>query len=117
MDMTISMAIENKRAVMHIYNSSNREAFETYLNRLCQYTIEQYIEKTVPVLDMPDEDRRLLIKFYKCECMGQILDWLDAKMSYDIQSEFHRLCELMSGFTETAVMRSLDQKKKPSGRI
>src|SRR5574344_2059651 len=35
--VAISFALKNKKAVLHLYNSANRETFEAYLNKLCEY--------------------------------------------------------------------------------
>ena len=44
----IDFALEHKRAVLHIYNSGNRDIYEQYLWKICDHVIEKYV---VTVLD------------------------------------------------------------------
>ena len=38
----MDFALQNKSAMMHLYNSSNRELFERYLNRIANRTVTEY---------------------------------------------------------------------------
>ena len=103
----IDFALKNKRAALHIYNSVNRELFERYLDRICQYIVTEYVNAVLPTdLSVRETDKEILIKFYKCECIGQILEWMNGGMSYDISAQFHRLCELIGGSAQEAFRRS-----------
>lgn len=40
----IDFALEHKRAVLHIYNSVNRDIYEQYLWKICDHVIEKYVD-------------------------------------------------------------------------
>ena len=49
----------------------------------------------------------ILIRFWQCECYGQIVEWLSNDMRYDIQAQFDRLCTLYRGGFDAMVTQSL----------
>ena len=99
------VAIENKKVLMNIYNSANRNVYEIYLMKACQSVVEQYIETVFGEDDVNSFDRGILVRFYKCECFGQIIDWMNNSMSYDLSKELCRLCHLREGFAEEVARR------------
>ena len=42
MNAAVDFAYQNRRAILHIYNSVNREIFEKYLWDVCDYVISKY---------------------------------------------------------------------------
>jgi AcrR family transcriptional regulator len=103
--VAIDFAVKNKKAVMHIYSSASREAYERYLNRVSEYVVTKYIDSFV---DIPakEEDKQIIIKFFKCELIGYILDWMSDGMRYDIRNQVRRICELFEDTTRIAFERS-----------
>jgi AcrR family transcriptional regulator len=103
--VAIDFAVKNKKAVMHIYSSASREAYERYLNRVSEYVVTKYIDTFV---DIPaqEEDKQIIIKFFKCELTGYILDWMSDGMRYDIRNQVRRICELFEDTTRIAFERS-----------
>ncbi len=93
----ISFVLENKTAVLHIHNSSNREIYESYLWRVCEHITSMFINSILEDSGdlLSDSDRAILIRYYKCVCFGVVMDWLDSGMHSDIISDFKRLCEIM----------------------
>ena len=106
LDIALDFALKNKRALLHIHNSSSHSSYERYLNRVCTYAVEEYIDTVLPDIPVRETDKALLVHYYKCEFVGQILDWLNNGMQYDIRAQFHRLCELFDGAAQTAFLRS-----------
>ena len=99
------VALKHRRALLNIYNSSNRSVYEIYLMRLCQNVVEQYIDTVFGDAEVSPGDREILVRFYKCECFGQVIEWMNNNMSYDIVEQFGRLCSLRDGFAEEVVKR------------
>ena len=104
-ELGAKVALENKRALLNIYNSSNRIVYEIYLMRLCQNVVEQYIDSVFGDAVVSEEDREILVRFYKCECFGQVIEWMNNSMSYNIVEQFGRLCNIREGFAEEIVRR------------
>lgn len=43
-NLAFRFAIENKKAVLHIYNSINRDIYESYIMKLCEYVVSTYLD-------------------------------------------------------------------------
>lgn len=99
-DAAISFAMTNRKAAMHIYNSVSRDVYEQYLWRVCEYTVNKYIESITANIKISPEDRKFIADFYKCACFGKILEWQSEGMKSDLKEQFSRLCELKKGVIE-----------------
>lgn len=108
--IALDMALKNKRAVMHLYQSQSRESFERYLNKIAEFTAKEYIHKIARGYDVSSADKEIIIHYYKCQLIGFVLDWLNSGMDYYIQQNIKRLCELFSGATQTAFLRSAENE-------
>ena len=111
LSVAVEFALENRRAALHLYNSSNRDAYERYLMNVCDHVVTSYVNTTLGGREMPEYDKALLIRFFKCTCFGQVIEWLDGGMKEDIRVAFHRLCELFHGMAEEYVQRSIASAK------
>ncbi|MCX4372190.1 MAG: TetR/AcrR family transcriptional regulator [Dysosmobacter sp.] len=100
-------ASSHRQAVLHINQSSHRDLFELCLMDVCRRVVESYAEAAIGTLAIRPEDREILIRFYQCECFGQIVEWLNCGMRYDIASQFQRLCQLGAGMTELMLKRAM----------
>ena len=110
MEVAVRFALENKRAVMHIYHSANRAMYEKYLIQTCRHVVTEYINMVYGDIPVKEEDKTILIRFYECECFGQIMEWMDDGMRYDICAQFNRICELKKGMAEETFRRSAEGK-------
>lgn len=107
-DIAIQFALQNRRAVLHIYNSVSRDMYEHYLLEVCQYVVSTYINTVAADLQVAQSDKELIIRFYKCEFFGQIIVWMNEGMKEDIREQFLRLCELRRGMAEAWLRKSAD---------
>lgn len=101
----VAFALQNKKAVLHIHRSANREMYEHYLWKICAHVAETYINTAFSEYRISEEDRFLIISFHKCECFGIIIEWLNNDMKSDIADYIHRLCELRKGMTQEMFRR------------
>lgn len=104
-DKMAEFALEHKRTVLNIYNSSNRSVYELYLMKVCGSVVENYLHTMFGDVKADPESREILVWFYKCECFGQIIDWLNCAMNYNISEQFSKLCKLREGFVDILVER------------
>ena len=82
---------ENKKAILHIYRSADKEIMAKYLRELAEYIITQYAGKDSELMRIPEEDRKLLMHYEKCVIVGMLLDWMDQGMKYDLADYARRL--------------------------
>lgn len=115
LDVAISFALENRRAAMHLYHSSNRDLFEQYLWRACDYTVRTYFAAAFAEYPIEESDKSSIIQHCKWLCFGAAVDWLNGGMKEDIQMIFHRICQLRKGMLEEMVRRSMEGEA--SGQI
>ena len=106
LDAAMKFMLENKRAVMHIYNSDNRNTYVASLWRVCEYTVSTYINTAFQDAQFSEADRAFIIRYHKCECFGLIIDWISTGMKEDYLNGIHRICQLKQGFTDEMIRRS-----------
>ena len=61
---------KNKRAVLHIYNSANRDIYEHYLMQVCQYIVETYLNTLLGGKTINQQDREIIVAVYRRQCFG-----------------------------------------------
>lgn len=97
----------NKRMIYHIYGSSNREFYEKQLMKICEDVTRTYIRSREYSERVDSKDLEFVISYLKCELFGQLIDWLNHDMSYDIVEHSRILCRMFAGS-----MRMVCQKYK-----
>lgn len=106
------LATEHRKIVLHIRQSSDREIFEQSLMELCRRAVCSYADTAFGGAVIRPEDREVLIRFFQCECFGQIVLWLNGGMRYDIGAQFRRLCQLGEGMVQLL----LEHARQEAGR-
>ena len=106
----IDFATQNKKAMLHIFNSPNREMIYSYINRVSQRAVSEYIDKYAVDYNISEHDKQAIIMYYKSLLIGFLVDWLSSNMKYDLKDEISRICELFEGSTETAFIRSSNEQ-------
>lgn len=105
LNAVIGFALENRKAVMHIYHSINRDIYEQYQWRVCAHTVTTYVDGILSGRNVAEQDRRLIIDYLKCVCFGLVMGWLESGMQENLQARFHRLCELKQGELDQMIAR------------
>lgn len=104
-------AIENRRALYHIYRSANRDQLDRYLNRITGESMEKLIRYQARDLDVDDEDIRYLTLLYKHAIVGFLLEWLETDMKGDVEHAISRMGILLEG----NLRLSLEHTQKKNG--
>lgn len=86
--------LENRRAAIHIFNSSHRYIYERCLMKVCRHVVANYIDVAIPAGTLNEEERELMINFYKCMSFGIIVNWCDEGMKENYALSFHTLLNL-----------------------
>lgn len=103
--ISVEFALQNKKAIYHIYNSVNRDIFERHLWEACRYVVTTYINTAFGSYRVTPNDKEIIVKYYKCELFGQVCEWLDNGLKEDILATNRRLCELRKGMIEELFAR------------
>lgn len=93
-----------RTAILHIYRSVHLEDFLNRIDKLALYVIRSYIDAATSALPLRPEERKLLIRFYKCVFVGIALDWLRTGMRYDLTVSAQQLSGLLAGSGESAFL-------------
>lgn len=84
LDILVKLIGENRKAMLHIYCSIQRENFTDALDKMCEYIVSQYAEHNFDKQILEKEEVKVLMHFYKCVMTGVVLDWMNHRMSYDL---------------------------------
>lgn len=96
-DVAFRFAVENKRAVLHIYHSVNRDIYERYYLRLCEYVVTTYMDTAFGRDALAPYDRSVAIRFLKCELFGLSIEWIENGMNDDAMETIHYVIRLFRG--------------------
>lgn len=109
LESAIRVALNHRRAVLHLYQSANRVMLEQHLFMICQSVVTRYVDRVCQSLgDAPvsKDDKRIVIQAYTCESVGQIMHWMNGGMKDDFEKDMIRLCRLREGVTRQMLLRS-----------
>lgn len=105
LEAILDFAMENRKALLHIYNSVSRSIFEQYQWRICRHTVTAYVDRALAGRRVSERDRQIMIDHMMCMCFGFAMGWLDNGMQEDVQERLHRLCQLKKGDLERMIQR------------
>ena len=109
----IEFSLENKTAMIHIFDSPNHRLFDHYINRVAHRTVTEFFYKLTADAERIDEDdREALILYYTSLLIGFVFEWMSAGMKYDPALKVKRICRLFEGTTELAVKRCSRSRDK-----
>ena len=97
-DAIVEFVMHNKRAIYHIYNSVSRDVFERHLMEVCRYVVTTYLDGMLE--EVEEADRDAILRFHRCACFGNIIDWLNGGMKDDVSDYFRRIRQLRLGLPE-----------------
>lgn len=102
---SMEFARQNKRLIMHIYQSVNRELYEQYLWQVSEAVVTTYADKLLAEHPISADDRRLFIQYYKCVCFGLTTEWVRSGMRPEMEQDMRRICELKRGMADEMLKR------------
>lgn len=98
-------ALDNRRAIYHVYNSVNRDTLERYLFRISGDVVEQVVRSHAGGLNVDDSDIRFITIFYKHAIVGILVEWLQNDMRNDPVASIRRLGDIFDGNIRTCLER------------
>ena len=97
--------LDNKKAILHICNSVNRNIYEQYLMKICEYVVTTYFDTVFEKDVVSKSDRDILILATKCELFGLSIDWINTGMQDDAIEKLKRLLVLCNGLSVEMIQR------------
>ena len=94
---------DNRKAMLHVHQSTKRTFFEDYLIRVSDKIIKEYIYQQAECLEVDESDINLLSVFYKHGLLGILKEWLDS----GLQGGEGELIERMAFILEGNIRNSL----------
>ena len=107
-DMAVEFCLDNKRAALHIFNSVNRDIFETYLMQVCRHVVSAYIDTVTNGKPIKENDKEIITRSLTYGCFGAIIFWLSGGMKENVTGNFHRLHELTRDLPQSIIERSME---------
>lgn len=77
LDAAVELIQSHRHAAMHIFQSSNRVAFEQHVWRVCRHTVRQYVDSLLEGRPVPEEEREAVIYYQVCATFGMTIDMLE----------------------------------------
>ncbi len=101
-------AMENRRAVYHVYNSMQREELENYIFSVAGNVMYRYVERESESegIQASTKDKKLIASFYQCALTEMVLRWIGSGMKEDPNVIIRRIGELFDGHITQSLKRS-----------
>lgn len=106
-EVALKFTLDNKKAVLHICNSVNRNIYEQYLMKICEYVVTSYFDTVFKkdIDNVNENDCEIMIQFTKCELFGLFVDWINQGMRDDAIDKLKRLLYLCHGLSDEILER------------
>lgn len=90
-------ALENKRAIYHIYHSVSRELFDRYLYDISLALMRRAVDEHAHDLPVTEKDKSLVSELLACTLVGSALSWVAAGMREELIDRIRSFCDLFDG--------------------
>lgn len=109
LEVSLDFVLEHKKMMEHIYNSVSRDLLETNLMKISEYVVRNYYNKLSEEYVLSEEEKELIIRFYKCECFGFIIDCINKGLSDNTKEECLKFFALHKNITDS-ILEKLPKK-------
>lgn len=72
--------LENKTAIVHIYNSKSMDVLEQYLFDISDMLVQDYVTMHNDTIKVSEENKKFITTFYSYSLAGMLLDWIKGGM-------------------------------------
>lgn len=88
---------DNRKAMLHLHQSTKRIFFEDYLIRVSDNVIKEYIYQQAEGLEVDESDINLLSVFYRHGLLGILKEWLDSGLQGGEEKLIERVAFILEG--------------------
>jgi probable dihydroxyacetone kinase regulator len=103
------LAKKEKRQLYHAFNAISREKLEAYLYRISEQLMGEFVNQQADGLEVAQEDRDFIAKFYVCAIVGLVARWIDSGMKEDPERYIGKMGELFDGNIRRALEKAAKQ--------
>ncbi len=104
--VALNFAMENKKAIYHVYHSMQRERVEDYLYEVAGNVMNSYVENESKGIRASKEDKKLIASFYQSALTQMLLKWIAFGMKDDPERIIRRIGILFNGNFVSSLQRS-----------
>lgn len=97
-DEIYQLCMKNKKALLHLFNSANRNLYEESAMRICKEIVTKYVDTAFHDVPMTQKEKRLYIDANKCMLFGFCIDWISNGLKAEYLEDLHSVCELTRKF-------------------
>ncbi|MFN2341626.1 MAG: TetR/AcrR family transcriptional regulator C-terminal domain-containing protein [Halanaerobium sp.] len=105
--LAVEFALENKKAIYHVYNSIRREELEAYIYNIAGKIMTRYVEKISEDIPAAEADKNLIATFYQSALTEMVLRWIEGGMEEDTKIVIRRIGQLFNGNIALSLKRSV----------
>jgi probable dihydroxyacetone kinase regulator len=105
------LARRDKRQLYHAFNSISREKLEAYLYRVADHLMGEFVDQQAEGLDVAQEDKDFVAKFYICALVGLTAQWIDRGMKEDPEVYINKMGVLFEGNIRQALVKAAARRK------
>lgn len=105
-----TFARAHRKAIFHIYNSTNRSLLEQYYQKTVLTAMVAFVRKEADGLDVAEHNILALAKFYTAALVGLTVDWLNGGMRNDPAAFLDDLVPLLDGNIRVSLERTAFRK-------
>lgn len=106
--LATKFALENKKAVYHIYHSLQRDEMEQYLYEVAGNVMQRYIETLSQGIRASESDKKLIATFYQSALTEMLLHWIASGMEEKPEKIIRRIGKLFDGNIALSLKRSAE---------
>lgn len=114
-EAAFNFTVTNKKAIQHIYNSVNRDIYEQYLMRICEYIVTTYFNTVFGDENIEKEDKDTIILVVKCELFGLFIDWINTGMPEKALVKLKQVASVSNGMIYDMIKRCKNGKQIEDG--
>lgn len=104
--LATTFALENRKAIYHIYNSLQREVLENYIFKVAGNVMVRYVEKINRNINAVNDDKDFIVFLYQSALTQMLLYWISSGMKEDPEILIRRLGKLFDGNIALSLNRS-----------
>jgi probable dihydroxyacetone kinase regulator len=108
------LAKKEKRQLYHAFNAISRDKLEAYLYRVSEQLMRDFVSQQAEGLDVAQEDKDFIAKFYVCALVGLTGQWIDSGMKEDPEYYIGKMGALFDGNIRLALEKAAKKQPGPN---